>query len=115
MKAVGIRKVHYSNNEGNIISETVKNMVSIQASVSTRQIHYLKSDKRVTNNEYFEKLLKTLLPATMKRVNFDNFIKYNLSNVLPSHTYTFDNSKGITFVSIFNPDAEKIGMTQIIN
>lgn len=115
MKAVGIRKVHYSDNEGNIISETVKNMVSIQASVSTRHIAYLKNDKPITSNEYFEKLLKTLLPATMKRVNFDNFIKYNFSNVLPSHTYTFENSKGITFVSIFNPDSLKIGMTQIIN
>lgn len=115
MKAVGIRKVHYSDNDGNIISETVKNMISIQASFSTRLIQYCKNEKKETSIEYFEKLLKNLLPSTVKRINFDNFIKYNLSNVLPGYTHTCNYSNGITFVSILNPDAEKIMSTKIIN
>lgn len=115
MKAVGIRKVHYSDSNGNIISETVKNMVSIQASVSSRYINRVNSTKRETNIEYFEKLLKNLLPNIIKRVNFENFIKYNLSTMLPGYTYTFSSTKGITIVSILNPSAQKIIAAQIIN
>lgn len=115
MKAVGIRKVHYSDSNGNIISETVKNMVSIQASVSSRYINRINSTKRETNIEYFEKLLKNLLPNIIKRVNFENFIKYNLSTMLPGYTHTFSSSKGITIVSILNPNAQKIIAAQIIN
>ena len=114
MKAVGIKRVHYSDDSGDIITETVKDMISIQASIVTKLIHNLKLDTKVDNNTYFQNLLKKLFPFEIKKENFEKFIKYNLSCVLPEHTYIFKNTNGTTFVSIIDKDENEIVTSKLI-
>ena len=115
MKTVGIRKVHYTDNNGDIVSETVKDMFSIQSSSVTRFINQLNSEKRITNVQYFEGLLKELLPSSIRKTNFEQFVKHNMSNVLPKHTYVIENSQGKTIVTIFNSSNIKVISTNLTN
>jgi hypothetical protein len=66
MKAVGVKRVYYSDNNENIICENVKDMLSINSSSVTRIIDKIKLDLKVTDVEYFENLLKTLVPSQIK-------------------------------------------------
>ena len=113
MKSVGIRKVHYTDNNGDIVSETVKDMFSIQSSSVTRFIHQLSNETRITNVQYFEGLLKELLPSSIRKTNFEQFVKHNMSNVLPKHTYVIENSSGKTIVTIFNSSNIKVASTNL--
>lgn len=115
MKTVGIRKVHYTDNNGDIVSETVKDMVSIQSSSVTRFIHQLNNETRITNVQYFEGLLKELLPSSIRKTNFEQFVKHNMSNVLPKHTYVIENSNGKSIVTIFNSSNTKVISTSLTN
>jgi deoxycytidylate deaminase len=56
MKAVGIRKVYYTDNDEKIICENVKDMISINASSVTRLIHRLRTDKNQSDIDFFENL-----------------------------------------------------------
>lgn len=87
MKAAGIRKVYYSISSTNLVCENVKNMISIQSSSSTKKIEIYKglcidSDPI----KYYDRLLRKVFPDRIKKINLDNFIQYNLINVLPSYT-----------------------------
>lgn len=113
MKSVGIRKVHYTDNNGDIVSETVKDMFSIQSSSVTRFIHQLSNETRITNVQYFEGLLKELLPSSIRKTNFEQFVKHNMSNVLPKHTYVIENSSGKSIVTIFNSSNIKVISTNL--
>ena len=96
MKSTGIRRVHYSNELGEIVTESVKDMISIQTSSISRMID---NNIRIPVAEYSESLLKNI-PNIMKKKNFEHFVKYNMSNVLPKHSIMIQNSN----VSIFNPN-----------
>jgi hypothetical protein len=87
MKAVGVRRVYYTDNNENVICENVKDMISINASSVTKMIDCIKMDSKLSNNDFFENLLKTLFPNKIKKINFDYFILYDLSHVLPNHSY----------------------------
>ena len=102
MKAVNIKKVYYSDNDGNIICENVKDMISIHASIMTKVVYSLQSGIKLDNTSYFENLLKSLFPSTIKKINLDYFLKYNLLNVLPEYTSLIENTNGIYIVSILN-------------
>jgi len=115
MKSVGIRKVHYTDNFGNIVSETVKDMVSIQSSSVARFINQLSTESRITNVDYYENLLKELLPSSIRKTNFEFFVKHNMSNVLPKHTYVIENKQGKTIVTIFDSDDVKVISTNLTN
>ena len=114
MKAVNIRKVFYTDNEGNVVSEIVKDMLSIQASAVTKYIHMINTDSKFTWESYFENLLKKLFPSSIKKINFDNFIRHNLVNVLPGHTYIIERKDGADIVSIFSSKKSKLVSCKII-
>lgn len=87
MKDIGIKKVYYSTGTNDeFICENIKNMVSIQASSSTRYIEKL-SNNTITYNkdEYYNNLLKTLFPKIINIKNLEYFIEYNLKNILPHY------------------------------
>lgn len=107
MKSTGIRRVHYSNELGEIITETVKDMISIQTSSISRMID---NNIRIPVSEYSESLLKNI-PYIVKKKNFDNFVKYNMLNVLPNHSIIIQNSD----VSIFNPNNVMVVKIQLKN
>jgi hypothetical protein len=114
MKAVEIKRVYYSDDKGNIVTETVKDMISIQASAITKHIHNLKNDVKEDSNTYFQNLLRMLLPPEIKKENFEKFVKHNLYNVLPEHTYIFKNSDGTTIVSILDKNENEIVSSKLI-
>ena len=80
MKSVGIRKVYYSTNVGEIICENVKNMISIQTSSVNKIIN-----KVYDKDKYYDKLLRNSFPSIVRKTNLDIFIKYNLSKFLPDY------------------------------
>jgi hypothetical protein len=110
MKVVGINKVYYSVDNGEIVSERVKNMVSIQASSTTIQMYRIKCKIMITIEDYFNNLLLTLFPQYIKKENFDCFVKYNLVNIFPTYKYIIS-SKGI--ITIQN-DCDKVITTACI-
>ena len=107
MKSTGIRRVHYSNEIGEIVTETVKDMISIQTSSISRMID---NNIRIPVSEYSESLLKNI-PYIVKKKNFEHFVKYNMSNVLPNHSIIIQNSD----VSIFNPNNVEVLKIQLKN
>ena len=105
MKSTGIRRVHYSNELGEIVTETVKDMISIQTSSISRMID---NNIRIPVAQYSESLLKNI-PSVMKKKNFEHFVKYNMSNVLPKHLIMIQNFN----VSIFNPNNQEVLRIQL--
>lgn len=94
MKAVGIRKVYYSVSDTQIISENVKNMVSIQISSVSLHLEKAKCKIKFKNNiEYYQYLLLKLFPKEIRLNNLEKFIKYNLNNLLPQFTVRIKNDK----------------------
>ncbi len=94
MKSVGINRVFYSNDDGNIICEKVKDMISIQASVAMRYMYGLITQQKEINIEkYFNELLIKTFPKSIKRYNFECFVKYNLINTLPNYKYNIKNNE----------------------
>ena len=105
MKSTGIRRVHYSNELGEIVTESVKDMISIQTSSISRMID---NNIRIPVSEYSESLLKNI-PNVMKKKNFEHFVKYNMLNVLPYHFIMIQNCN----VSIFNPNNNLVAKIQL--
>lgn len=101
MKAVGIRKVHYSVSPTEMVCESVKDMISIQSSSVTKHIAKLNglcSDDVDSSDKYYEHLLRKYFPPTIRRYNLDSFVRYNLSNVLPTYKVKMDGSKHIVWI-----------------
>jgi hypothetical protein len=99
MKAVGIRKVHYSVSPNELVSENVKDMVSIQASSVTKYLDKIKGNNNFnTPDKYYEKLLTENFPTSIRQYNLDSFIRYNLLNVLPLHKVVIDNTKHLVWI-----------------
>jgi len=84
MKAVGVKRVYYSDNNENIICENVKDMLSINSSSVTRII------------------------------DFNYFIKYDFNNVLPHHSYSVENEDGKTMVVFYNRHKHRIIKTILL-
>lgn len=103
MKIVGIRKIYYSISESELVCENVKDMISIHSSAVTKNI-----DKQYNNylfdtcNEYYETLLKENFPSVVRQTNLDNFIRYNLSVILPDYKVKIKNNYNNNYVWIFD-------------
>jgi hypothetical protein len=111
MKSVGINKVFYSNDTGNIVCEKVKDMISIQASAAMRYMYGLVDTQKKFNVEkYFCDLLVNTFPESIKKYNFECFIKYNLINTLPDYKYTIEKDN----IAIFNKKGIIIKMAKIL-
>jgi hypothetical protein len=86
MKTVGIKKIYYTASEGELVCETVKDMISIQSSYATKYFDNLKETIPYDSSEdYHERLLKKYFPPKIKLKNLDNFVKHNFINVLPKY------------------------------
>lgn len=87
MKKTGIHKIYYSIENDIIISENVKDMVSIHKSSVTRTIENINN---CDINSYYDNLLKKFFPLNINKYNLNNFIKYNLNNILPLYKVIID-------------------------
>jgi hypothetical protein len=88
MKAINIHRVYYSNNKGDIIYENVKDMISIHSSSVmfhidvNAKVDNLKKTNQSDRIIYWEKLIKEIVPTTMKQNNFDKFVCYDFESIM---------------------------------
>jgi hypothetical protein len=92
MKENGIRKVYYSVDNNIIINENINDMISIHKSSVIRSLEGM-NNTNIYN--YYENILKKVFPLKIKKQNLDNFVKYNLNNILPNYKVTINNKNVI--------------------
>ena len=117
MKAVNIRRVYYVNNNKEIVYENVRDMISIHASSVARLIHTIKNNMQFKGSEflYFSHLLKKMFPPEVKKSSFETFVKYDLNNVLPNHSYVFKIEKNVNIVIIMDENKNPVICSKIID
>lgn len=108
MKKIGINRVYYSDDDGNIISENVKDMISLHSSSVIIKIH-----TKIINNQtiykFWENQIKNKLPKYVKQNNFDKFIKYDFKSLMPDFNFIIFENNNIKTVKFINSN------NQIIN
>ena len=102
MKDLGIKKVHYSSGlDKEIITENVKEMISIHESSSSKRFERFNSNCPKNDLDYYKNSLKKNSPLSLKRINLIHFIRFNLIDLLPECSYTFLKVKGKTYFKMY--------------
>jgi hypothetical protein len=115
MRAVKIRKVYYSISDDEIICENVKDMISIQASIVTKNIETFHNSYLASNShKFYENLLIKYFPKIIRIHNLNNFILYNFYNVLPSYKIVINKKLESSVVVIYDNTNKIILSSQII-
>ena len=86
MKAVGIHRVFYSV-KGGIECEHITSMISINASSVTRYLEATIYNAPFDKELYYRQLFIKYLPKKLPYTNFNKFIKYNFTDVLPNYSW----------------------------
>ena len=110
MKAVGIRRVYYSDDSGDMICENVKDMISIQTSKVTQRFEVSKKnkysrliDQRLINkSEYYDKIIIKKIPSIIKHVNYELFLEHNFKSIESNYKLETINMPGYVAVNIIN-------------
>ena len=86
MKAVGIRRVYYSDDYGKIVCENVKDMVSIHTSSVMMKYDnfYKKNLNEQEKKDYWDQIIKNKIPSVVKENSFNNFMNYDF-NIIKSN------------------------------
>ena len=115
MKAVNIRRVYYIDNARNIVYENVSDMISIHASSVAYHINIIDKNKSVNETMFFNDLLMKTFPASVKRVNFDIFLRHDMCNVLPNYSYNIKSVGGSSVIIIMNELKKNILVSRLID
>ena len=113
MKAVNIRRVYYVDNNGKMTYENVSDMISIHASSVAYHIYTLKKPKTVNETMFFNDLLMKMFPSSVKKINFDTFLKHDLCK-LPKYSYSIKVEGGERVVVIMNEVKKNILVSILI-
>ena len=113
MKAVNIRRVYYVDNNGKMTYENVSDMISIHASSVAYHIYTLKKPKTVNETMFFNDLLMKMFPSSVKKINFDTFLKHDLCK-LPKYSYSIKSEGGERVVVIMNEVKKNILISRLI-
>jgi hypothetical protein len=108
LNACKIKKIYYSTEDG-IMCENVSNMVSINSSSVTRLVERTHYNAANDDTEYYTNLLLTKFPSKIKINNLQNFLKYNLKNVLPHFRWSIKNEN----INFYNQE-NKLILSSII-
>lgn len=112
MKSIGIKKVFYStDNNEEIISENVNNMISIQSSAVTRMLESKKTNY-INRETYYESLLKKQFPEIVKQKNLYLFVNHNFKNIFPNYNIQINAKNNI--VMILNSQNKIVIQSKII-
>lgn len=114
MRSVGIRRVYYSVSPDEIICENVKDMISIQSSSVDKHIDQVNNNEYKDHNSYYENLLVRYFPSVIRKYNLDNFIQYNLSNLLPKHRVIIQTNKYTTYVWITDSENKELIKAKVL-
>lgn len=121
MKACGFKEVHYSDDNGEIITEKINHMISVQASIVAIKIKYIMNCKENISDDshihklldreaFYDDLIKTKIPDKVRELNFMYFIKYNFGNIPVNYKLCQHNN----MVSIMNCNNVVIKTVHII-
>jgi len=103
MKACGFKEVHYSDDMGEIITEKINHMISVQASLVAIKIKYIEKCKDNISNDrdivklldkesFYDNLIKQKIPDKVRQLNFMYFIKYNFGNIPVNYKINMSNN-----------------------
>jgi hypothetical protein len=92
MRSLGFREVHYSSDNGMIITEKIDHMISVHASHVTIKMDFIQKNKDnvyteeellqvIDKQSYYDNLIKKEVPDRVRYINFQHFIEYNLKNL----------------------------------
>ena len=121
MKELGFGYVHYSDDNGDIITEKISRMVSVQSSFVAIKIDFIKKCKeKITRDTnicklidkqlYYDNVIKKYVPTQVREVNLTHFITYNIKNIPANYKFIYSNKK----VTIVNDKDEVIKTIDII-
>jgi hypothetical protein len=115
MKAANIRRVYYVDKTGNIVYENVNDMISIHASSVAYHIYMINKNKKVNETMFFNDLLMKTFPASVKKINFDIFLKHDMCSVLPKYSYNIKNVSGKNIIIIMNEMKTNVLVSELID
>jgi len=103
MKACGFKEVHYSDDNGEIITEKINHMISVQASLVAIKIKYIQKCKENISNDrdiiklldkesFYDNLIKQKIPDKVREQNFLYFVKYCFGNIPVNYTINMNNN-----------------------
>ena len=109
MKSVGIRRVYYSDDSGNIIYENVRDMISIHTSKVAQRFEISKINRngplvnqnQINQTEYYDNMIKGI-PNVMKQINYQYFVEYNFKSISDNYKLECKTNSGCMHVNIIN-------------
>ncbi len=112
MKDVKIKRVYYINNNKELVSEQVKDMISICTTSVSHEHYYLETKIKLTKTEYVETILKSEFPEKVKKNSLGLFIKNYLNDF--DYKFVFEEKDGQKYISILNSNNIEIKKSSII-
>lgn len=110
MKSVGIRRVYYSDDSGEIIYENVKDMISIHTSKVAQRFEISKKSncnrlpdqKSINQTDYYDKLILKKIPNVVKHINYQLFLEHNFKTIQANYKLESVTMSGYIRVNIIN-------------
>lgn len=110
MKSIGIRRVYYSDDFGNIIYENVKDMISIQTSKIAQRFEISKNkisepliNQNLLNQKvYYDNIIIKKIPNVMKQLNYQYFLEYNFKSISDNYKLESKIISGNIYIDITN-------------
>lgn len=116
MKSIGIRRVYYSDDNGELICENIKDMISIHSSKVMIKFDYHSKNNlnQIDENKYWDHLIKNKIPNTAKEENFNNFITYDFKSLETKYRIICEKFNNRKKVQILNSNNQIIKTILVI-
>ncbi len=113
IKMCGFKRIHYSDDTGKIVTETVKNMLAVHSSYVTIKLYFMKNKMEYTNSvvhntSYYDDIIRKQIPETVREINFKYFIQYDFKSIAAKYKIVDRIVCGVRLVSIYNINNHKI-------
>jgi len=119
LKMCGFKRIHYSDDTGNIVTETVKNMLAVHSSYVTIKLFFLKNNmdyinSMVHNTKYYDDIIRKQIPEIVRELNFKYFIQYDFKSIASKYKIVEQVVDGSKLVTIYNSNNHKIKSIMIV-
>ena len=119
IKKFGFKRIHYSDDNGNIVTESVKNMMSIYSSYVTIKLYFMKQNidyinKSYHNQKYYDEMIRTQLPTVMREINYRFFVYYDFKSISATYKLKEKVIDGTKYAMIYNNTNNLLHRIQII-
>lgn len=119
IKKFGFKRIHYSDNNGNIVTESVKNMLAVHSSYVTIKLFFLKNNMDYINNmnhntKYYDDIIRKQIPEIVRELNFKYFIQYDFKSIAAKYKIVESIVDGNKLVTIYNSSNHKVKSVVIV-